>query len=102
MTRVRYYPDLFRMEIRGHAGSAPAGQDLVCAAESILAFQLIESASDVPEYAASIYMNDRDGIISVECSPDEEHEERCRHMFQVIHTGFEVLAAKYPQNVRCC
>lgn len=99
MTRVNYSKDLHRMEIKGHAGSAPCGEDLVCAAVSILSFQLMAAASDYPEYNASYYLNDLDGVITVECNPDEDYEERCEYMFEVILTGFEVLAGKYPMYV---
>ena len=104
MTTVRYDRDaeMPGMLIAGHAGSAPYGQDLVCAACSILGYTLINSIAEIPEYMGSFYVDDTHGVIHVEARPEEEHRELCLHTFDVIYTGFEILAAKYPENVRCC
>ena len=46
MIRVRYEWDeevgRLHLSIRGHAGSAPAGRDLVCAGASMLAYTALE------------------------------------------------------------
>jgi uncharacterized protein YsxB (DUF464 family) len=44
--RVRHAPP-FRLEVKGHAGQAPAGQDLVCAAVSALMETLVLGLEDV-------------------------------------------------------
>ena len=38
MTEIRYNPIALRIRISGHAGHAPAGQDIVCAGVSALFF----------------------------------------------------------------
>lgn len=103
MTTVRYDRDIEKpgMLIDGHAGSAPYGQDLVCAACTILGYTLVNCTAEVPEYMASYFIDETHGVIHVEACPEETHRELCLHTFDVIYTGFEILAAKYPENVRC-
>lgn len=36
MIHVKYYPDEVRLQVRGHAGFAPQGEDIVCAGISAL------------------------------------------------------------------
>ena len=36
MIHIKYFPDEVRLQLRGHAGFAPAGQDVVCAGISSL------------------------------------------------------------------
>jgi uncharacterized protein YsxB (DUF464 family) len=100
MTRVDYDPESFRMEIRGHAGAAPAGQDIVCAGISVLSYTLINAAMSVPEYDGHTLVNEGEALIRVECCPDEEHEELCREMFRVIWQGFETIAESFPQHIQ--
>ena len=100
MTKVEYDPEEFRMEIRGHAGTAPPGQDLVCAAASTLSFALVNAALDRGEqYNTHLHLNKKDAVIGVRCYPDEEHEELCREMFRTILHGFALLREGNPDNI---
>ena len=86
------------MRIEGHAGAAPAGEDLVCAAATILGWTLIAGAEEVPEYMMHLYLDN--GVIDVRCYPDEEREGRCRDLFDTIARGYELMAGKYPEYIR--
>ena len=100
MTRIEYDADELHMLIRGHAGSAPPGQDLVCAGVSTLSFALVNAALDRGElYNTHLYINDKDAEIGVRCYPDEEHEELCREMFRTILHGFAILKAESPDYI---
>ena len=99
MTTVRYEPDEYRMTVSGHAGSARAGEDLVCAACTALAYALIAGSMERPEFRAALYENQKDGIIRVQCYPDEEAENYCAYLFRVIFGGYRMLAEKYPEYV---
>lgn len=100
MTKVFYYPDEHRLEVKGHAGAAENGQDLVCAAESMLTFTLINAATDDPAYMAHVYMNQNNAEIRVQCYPDPEHEPLCREMFRTVLHGYLALQEEYPENVQ--
>ena len=45
MIRVTYEPREHRLRVEGHALAAPAGEDLVCAAASALAWTLVRAAT---------------------------------------------------------
>ena len=98
MTKVTYHPEEYRMRIEGHAGSAPFGEDLVCAAATILGWTLIAGAEEIPEYGMHLYLGD--GVMDVCCYPDEEREDRCRYLFDTIARGFELMAEKYPEHIK--
>lgn len=98
MTRIIYDPEELSMEIRGHAGYAEAGRDIVCAAVSALAMTLLEAASE-PMYQSCRYVNRPEALIRVRCAPGKGYKSRCREMLRVIACGFELLALEYPEYV---
>lgn len=99
MTTVSYDPEQFRIEIKGHAGMAPAGRDLACASVSTLVFTLMNAASAVEEYRTHIMTCKKDACIRVECDPDQEHEQLCSEMFRTIMFGFEALQELHPEYI---
>lgn len=90
------------LSIKGHAGAAEVGQDIVCASASILAYtvaQLVKdySATDKLKHKPTIMM--RKGSSTITCSPKEEHLNEVKHTFFVAQTGLNLLAHNYPQYV---
>ncbi len=96
MTTVLYEPEEFRLRIEGHAGSAPKGGDLVCAAVSALAWTLVGAAQ---EFRAGIRIDEAKAIIDVRCWPSAKDEDKCEYMFGIIMGGFRLLADKYPEYI---
>ncbi len=85
----------FELEIEGHAQSAPKGEDLICAAATILvrtaAAILQESSKDITEIdisdgKARIKLTEYDPVAVVEMS--------------VIVKGFVLLMQKYPEYIK--
>ena len=99
MTTVKYDRPGLCMEIRGHAGAAPAGEDLVCAAASMLAWTLVDVVSETAEYYAHVEIREDGASITARASPDYELEDICYAVYDTIGTGFEILAEKYPEYV---
>ena len=99
MTTIRYFPDEHRMEIKGHAGSAASGRDIVCAGISALTFALLTAATDEPELMTNVYISNDAAEVRVQCYPDEEHDATCREMFKTILAGYANLADTYPEYV---
>lgn len=101
MTTVRYRKTGmgYEMEISGHAGSAPRGEDLICAACTILAYTLISATEGRGELRPQYYISNEDALIRVLCRPEEGMEERCEEIFRAIESGFEVLALRHPEYV---
>lgn len=72
-----------RLRIRGHAGYAPPGQDIVCAAVSILAETL---ASMLPP--ERIFLGE--GRADFDCREEE---------MEFVWRGLSLLAHRYPENI---
>ena len=83
MIRITVWPEAIRFE--GHAGYAPAGRDIVCAAVSALYHTLVVNLQDRPGYV-------QDGT-----------ELRCpgaAAQIAFVARGLEAIAAAYPECVR--
>lgn len=87
------------LTIKGHAQSAPKGEDLICAAASILAYTAIAAVQDNDEkYLPSITQHD--GEMRISCNPSSSYITPCRRVLDTIYTGYEILANEYPDHVR--
>lgn len=83
------------MRAEGHAGYAPAGQDIVCAAVSCLMQTLAYSAAEDEKTSSCIYQ-DKDGpVVSVEAGDSV----LMRDKFELVADGLDLLAEQYPENV---
>ena len=100
MTTVKYYPAEFRMEIFGHAGFAPAGEDLVCAGASTLMMALINTATDDPDLQTSIFMSRENALVQVSSNPTEDKEDKCGAVYDTVFRGYQALEESYPDHVK--
>ena len=98
MTRVLYEPKRFHLRIDGHAGSAPKGEDLVCAGVSALAFALLQAMTDFDGSEAVV--EEEDGIIDVRCDPAPYEVIACEAVMDAFAGGLSLLASEYPQYVK--
>lgn len=80
------------LTVCGHAEYAEAGQDIVCAAASILVYTLAErlKAMDSLDHAEF-----RDGFASVGATARSNAEAA----LETIACGFALLAKNYPNNI---
>ncbi len=79
-----------RITVSGHAGYAPAGQDIVCAAVSALTYALAGYLEETGQAARS---DIRRGYADIEGA------EGCGAAFALVRCGMEQLAAAYPSCV---
>lgn len=98
MICVAYNRDETELTIKGHAASAPKGQDLVCAAASVLAFTAEACAEDNRDRFLPRIVK-RDGEMRILCRPKKSHLAACRRMMDTVFTGYEILEARYPAFV---
>ena len=99
MIKIIYVEDpeggTLAMRAEGHAGYAPAGQDIVCAAVSCLMQTLAYSAAEDEKTSSCIYQ-DKDGpVVSVEAGDSV----LMRDKFELVADGLTLLAEQYPENV---
>lgn len=87
-----------RLEASGHAGYAPAGQDIVCAGASTLMQGLVYLMAG-EENAHSEVWDEPDGP-RLAVYVDAPCEEWVRGAFELAKAGFVLLAERYPEHVR--
>lgn len=87
-----------RLEAAGHAGYAPAGQDIVCAGASTVMQGLVYLLAG-EENAHSEAFDEPDGP-RLSVSVDAPCEEWVRGAFELAKACFALLAERYPENVR--
>lgn len=83
------------MRAEGHAGYAPAGQDIVCAAVSCLMQTLAYSAAEDEHTSSCIYQGEEGPVLNVEASDSV----LMRDKFELVADGLDLLAEQYPENV---
>ena len=84
-----------RITLRGHAGYAEKGKDIVCAAVSILTFNLQESINKLTEDAVGFSYVLDETVISY-----DEVSDRTKILIDSFIVGLELLSRNYPDNVR--
>lgn len=90
------------LSIKGHAGAAEVGQDIVCASASILAYTVAQMVKD---YGNSNMLKKnptimlKKGMTNVTCTPKKDYYEEVKYSFYVVQTGLNLLAHNYPQYV---
>lgn len=100
MTRVLYEPNAFHLRIEGHAGSAPKGDDLVCAGISALGFAMLLAAGE-EDYNAEIQTDPDNGIMDVRCKPSGLYgRDHCAVMMDTIAGGLELMESQFPEYIK--
>ena len=87
-----------RLEAAGHAGYAPAGQDIVCAGASTVMQGLVYLMAG-EENARSDAFDEPDGP-RVAVQVDAPCSEWVQGAFELAKACFVLLAERYPENVR--
>ena len=101
MTEIRQsrHSQWVKISVMGHAGFNP-GNDPVCAAASVLTFQLLAMLEKMEE------SGDIGGLVS-EVSDGKAiagfrvmDENKWENVWETVRSGYEILAENYPENVR--
>ena len=87
-----------RLEAYGHAGFAPKGQDIVCAAASMLMETLVYQLAGSEEAECCAYNEPTGPRVSVRLKGSLDPADL--NAMEFAKTGFSLLAEKYPANVR--
>jgi uncharacterized protein YsxB (DUF464 family) len=108
MIKVKYTYDRDKREcsltVKGHAGQADVGHDIICASASILAYTIaqviksMEHHGDLIEHP-TIELESGDATIVCRANDDYIFSEMMQSFF-VIRTGYALLAHNYPQYVQ--
>lgn len=103
MISVVYDRESISVTMKGHALSGEAGQDLVCASASILAYTLAANVTTLEEQGflkqMSIKLNPGDA--EIKCIPESHYKYTVAVIFNSVCAGFALLAHDYPDNISC-
>ena len=102
MIRVQLVKSGKRIEgfqISGHAGYAPSGQYIVCAAASFLATTVVNSLE--LQLGAEGTVNSKDGYLYYRLpgSLSAEQQHTAQIILQTLATGFQNLKEAYPKYI---
>ena len=87
--------DRWELTLSGHAGAAPYGRDLVCAAATALVCALAGYVSEQPlEEPPTIRLQPGDAKIIAK-------GKDLAPAFETVLCGLKLLAEAYPESVRC-
>lgn len=81
--------------VDGHAGYAETGKDIVCAAVSVLAQNLVRSMEDLTE--DEIWYQTEDGRMEIEY---KDLSEQGKLLVDSFFLGICAVAAQYPAHVQ--
>ena len=96
MIRVEYRPEVPEMRFAGHAGFAPAGNDIVCAGVSALYGALVMRLAQIEEAGGgTLSVAEEAGGWRVRFCSDGE----CPEPFRTVWTGLQLIAEEYPNHL---
>lgn len=92
-----------RLKVKGHAGQADIGHDIVCASASILTYTVAQIVTDMKkkgllETEPTIDLNYGNATVTCICKTEEAYAEAFS-AFYVAVVGYKLLACNYPQFV---
>jgi uncharacterized protein YsxB (DUF464 family) len=85
------------ISIRGHAGYAPPGQDIVCAAVSTLVQTFIASVEELTADEITAHRNEQGQIQTIQFG---HLSERAQVLLDALFVGIQMVADTFPANVR--
>ena len=90
-----------QVRIRGHAGYAPAGQDIVCAAATMLGALLEETLlrENTQGGLRFLSVQKSNGVLELDFSPTLSGWSRLSPVLEAVEHGFRLLADQYPSYV---
>ena len=100
MINIKFNPNTYELDITGHAEHGEKGEDIVCAAISILFYTLAKSliyCRAMLEEDVDYDMDDGNGHIS--CKPKPQFERNISLIYWTILNGFEEIEKNYEKNV---
>ena len=91
---IQIYMDGSKIIVKGHAGFAPPGQDIVCAGISALTQTLVQALDVLAPEEAAFYIEPGKAAIQF-----QTHSEKSRLLARSFFIGVEMIAQTYPENV---
>ena len=90
------------MKVKGHANTAPNGEDLVCASATMLVYTVAQALTFMHEQGQleeKPHIKIREGKAVVVARPKEDFFAEALHTFWVAQCGAHLLSKNYPEAV---
>lgn len=106
MIEIKFYSDNrggIHLTLRGHAGAAPKGEDLICASATTLAYtaaQAVQLMDGQGKLMKKPKIKIRKGRATIIATPKESAVTEALTMFRTVQCGAQVLAHNYPKYVQ--
>lgn len=106
MIQAAFYTDKssgsISLKIKGHAGAAEKGNDIICASATTLAYTVAQ-AMEYMYAEGGLRKKPRiefaDGDATIVAKPKDDSYGEALHTFFVAQVGYSLLAHNYPQYV---
>jgi len=100
MIKIVFRPEIFELEITGHAGQADKGKDIVCAAVSALFYTLAEALCESREMLEDTpNIKEEDGNGYIKCIPKEEYVGNIARTYWTVLVGLQMMAEHYSKYI---
>ena len=100
MITIQYARKRHSLRIKGHAGFANIGQDIICASVSMVFYNLAQVLMDYDKDTMARPVKMRFGDVSlIEATPKDAVRAWVDHDFYFAMRGFSMLAEQYPEYV---
>ena len=106
MVKIHFWQDKdkgsIHMKVKGHADTAPKGEDLVCSAATMLVYTVAQAMMFMYEQGQleeKPKIKIREGKAVVVARPKEGYLAEALHTFWVAQCGAHVLAKNYQDHV---
>ena len=90
------------LTVKGHAGYARSGQDIVCAAASVLITTCANALQSVAAITPQLEVTEKPALIAVDLpgglAADKDHDARI--ILNTTLQGFNDVAAQYPRYLQ--
>lgn len=92
----------YEVKAKGHAGAGKYGQDIVCAAVSVLMQTLANEVEEAARVGTVVLgaVAHGDGWMKVEVTPTRESCNMVEAWVELVQDGLVLLQREYPENVR--
>ena len=90
------------LTVKGHAGYAKSGSDIVCASASVLITTCANALQSVAKITPLLNVTEKPALIAVDLpkgiSPEQTHDSRI--ILETVLQGFKDVAAQYPRYLQ--
>ncbi len=98
VTFVRQGDAIVSFECRGHAGDAPEGENVLCAAVSALTQTAVLGVTEALGQKAEWLVDEENAVVSLK--PRDPMDRGVQAILQTLYVGMKNIADQFPKDIR--